>query len=72
MTDPTMTDIVIAYAAMSFFIVGGIARASGRDWLKWTVLSLIASPLVTGLVLLASIIVKGKAVTNQPFVDFVK
>ena len=44
----------------SFFAVGGLASASGRSWLKWPGLASLASPLLAGAVLLASIIVYGR------------
>jgi len=53
-------EILIASVLLSFFAVGGLASASGRSWLKWTGLASLASPLLAGAVLLASIIVYGR------------
>jgi ABC-type multidrug transport system permease subunit len=56
-------EIMIAGVLLSFFVVGGLASASGRSWQKWTALVLLASPLLAGGVLLASIIVYGRGRT---------
>ena len=56
-------EIMIAGVLLSFFVVGGLASANGRSWRKWTALVLLASPLLAGGVLLASIIVYGRGRT---------
>lgn len=59
------TIMVLLSIAMSFFITGGLARASNRSVSMWTALSLLLSPLVGTVLLLATIIIRGKGHYND-------
>jgi hypothetical protein len=52
--------MIIINLALCFFVVGGIASASGPSWWKWTTLAFIASPVVAGPALVAAIIIRGR------------
>lgn len=56
-----MTEYQIILAiAVSFFVTGGLARASGRRISPWIAVSLLITPLLAVPLLLASIIIYGK------------
>jgi hypothetical protein len=59
------TIMVLLSIAASFFVTGGLARASNRSVSKWTALSLLLSPLVGTLLLLAVMIIHGKGTYNE-------
>ena len=61
-----MSEYQIIFAiAVSFFVVGGLARASGRRILPWITLSLLTTPLLMIPLLLAHIIIRGRLRQND-------
>ena len=56
---------ILIAIAISFFVTGGLARASGRRWAPWVAISLLITPLLAVPLLLGSIIVYGKLHQND-------